>query len=272
MATNAARLYLSRGLWYGAPMLPSPKVSRSRHGGSVLALVLTALPAVAHADLGSLGDTTIGLALSAGFQTDTRTCQVAGSARNAPGTGCAMLVAGIEGDFLWRGRIGALLGLSSSAGQASVPTTNEPGADAPAAFPDRVSVVLGLDVRPLGFLVAREDHSYKARLFSGLRLGLGPSLEIVRTALDSSVDAGVRNRSLGTTLVGMHALLDGEIPLVASGASSLSLRVSVRLLYVPRVSLNEGTVLSEPFTPTSSYEPQGYGLRTQLLFGLSYYL
>ena len=181
-------------------MLPSPQVSRTRLGGPVLAVVLMLIPQAAQADLGSLGDTTIGLALSAGFQTDPRTCQVAGSARNAPGTGCAQLVAGIEGDFLWRGRIGALLGLSSTAGQANVPTTSEPGADAPAAFPDRVSVVAGLDVRPLGFLVSREDQSYKARLFSGLRLGLGPSLEIVRTALDSSVDAGVRNRSLGATL------------------------------------------------------------------------
>ena len=70
----------------------------------------------------------------------------------------------------------------------------------------------------------------------------------------------------------MHALLDGEIPLVASAANSLSLRVSVRLLYVPKISLNDGTVLSQPFDPTSSSEPQGYGLRTQLLFGLAYYL
>jgi hypothetical protein len=55
-------------------------------------------------------------------------------------------------------------------------------------------------------------------------------------------------------------------------ASALSLRVSLRLLYVPQVVLNEGSVQSAPFVADSSYEPQGYGLRTQLLFGLAYYL
>lgn len=259
------------------PMLRVSRVRKARRKGPVVAAAMSAVTlllgeSAAHADLGSLGSTTIGLALSAGFQTDPRTCQVAGDTRNAPGTGCAMLVAGIEGDFLWRGRIGMLLGLSSTAGQANVPTTSMPGGDAPPAFPDRVSVVAGLDVRPLGFFINREDRSYKARLFHGLRMGIGPSLEIVRTALDSSIAASSSSGAVASSLIGMHALLDGEIPLVASAANSLSLRVSVRLLYVPKISLNDGTVLSQPFDPTSSSEPQGYGLRTQLLFGLAYYL
>ena len=213
------------------PMLRVSRVRKARRKGPVVAAAMSAVTlllgeSAAHADLGSLGSTTIGLALSAGFQTDPRTCQVAGDTRNAPGTGCAMLVAGIEGDFLWRGRIGMLLGLSSTAGQANVPTTNMPGGDAPPAFPDRVSVVAGLDVRPLGFFINREDRSYKARLFHGLRIGIGPSLEIVRTALDSSIAASSRSGAVASSLIGMHALLDGEIPLVASAANSLSLRVS----------------------------------------------
>jgi hypothetical protein len=228
--------------------------------------------ATAHADLGSFPKLTVGLGLLAGFQTDSRPCQVAGASRNAPGSGCALFAAGIDGSFLWRGRIGAALALSSTAGQAAVPQASEPGADAPPAFPDRVSLALALDVRPLGFFVRDGDRSYQARLLHGFRLGIGPSLELVRTALDSSIDAGVRNRNLPSALIGMHALIDGEIPLLADMASALSLRISVRLLYAPQISLNEGSVQSAPFTPTTDYEPQGYGLRTQLLFGFVYYL
>ena len=73
-------------------------------------------------------------------------------------------------------------------------------------------------------------------------------------------------------LIGMHALIDGEIPLLADMASAQSLRISVRLLYVPQIILNEGSVQSAPFTQTTDYEPQGYGLRTQFLFGFVYYL
>jgi len=227
---------------------------------------------VARAELGSLGRLTVGMALSAGFQPDARRCQVAGDSRNTPGSGCALLVGGIDASFLWRGRLGASILLSSTAGQASVPQATEAGMEAPPAFPDRVSVALALDVRPLGFLVRKDDHSYQARLLHGLRLGIGPSLEVVRTALDSSIDAGVRTRSVAASLIGLHTLLDGEVPLLANMASALSLRVSLRLLYVPQVVLNEGSVQSAPFVADSSYEPQGYGLRTQLLFGLAYYL
>lgn len=238
----------------------------------VPALALFGQLRAAHADLGSLGHLTVGMALSAGFQTDSRTCQVAGSNRNAPGTGCALLAAGIDGSFLWRGRLGVALGLSSVAGQSSVPQASEPGSEAPPAFPDRVSVALALDVRPLAFFVTEGDRSYQARLLHGLRLGLGPSFELVRTALDSSIGAGSRQGSMASALIGMHTLIDGEIPLLSQSANALSLRMSVRLLYVPQIALNDGSVLSAPFTPVDSDQPQGYGLRTQLLFGLVYYL
>lgn len=252
--------------------------ARCRRGAAFVAglwgLLEVFAPGIAHAELGSFPSLTVGLALSAGFQTDERLCQVAGANRNAPGTGCALLVGGIEGSFLWRGRIGGVLSLSSTAGQSSVPQAPQAGEEAPPAFPDRVSVVMALDLRPLSFLVRDGDRSYQARLLHGLRLGIGPSLEIVRTALDSSIAAGVRTRDLPGSLIGMHALFDGEIPLLADMASALSLRVSVRLLYVPQIVLNEGAVQSAPFEPSAApnYETQGYGLRSQLLFGFVYYL
>jgi len=271
-------LYLAAALRYLARMPHLSPTARCYRGAAIVAglagLLEVGAPGVAHAELGSFPSLTAGLALSAGFQTDERRCQVAGANRNAPGTGCALLVGGIEGSFLWRGRIGGALLLSSTAGQASVPQAPQAGAEAPPAFPDRVSVVMALDVRPLGFLVRDGDRSYQARLAHGLRLGIGPSLEVVRTALDSSIAAGVRTRDLPASLIGMHALLDGELPLLSDMASALSLRISVRLLYAPQIVLNEGAVQSAPFEPTAtpSHETQGYGLRTQLLFGFAYYL
>lgn len=257
------------------PMLHLPcSVAQRRVMPALAALVLALVgqQRAAHADVGSLGDLTVGMAVSAGFQPDARPCQVAGVARNAPGTGCALFAAGIDGSFLWKGRLGVALGLSSVAGQSSVPQASEPGSDAPPAFPDRVSVALALDIRPLAFFVPAGDRSYQARLLHGLRVGIGPSFELVRTALDSSIRAGNRQGNLASAILGMHTLIDGEIPLLSQGANSLSLRISLRLLYVPQVVLNDGSIQSAPFTPVELDQPQGYGLRTQLLFGLVYYL
>lgn len=246
--------------------------------GLLGALALAAFPTESRADLGSLGTTTVGVAIAGGIQPDTRSCTVGGQDRTFPGTGsCLLWGGGIEAMMLWRGRVGAALGLYSIAGQAAVPVADSPSGQAPPAFPDRVSVPLLLDVRPLAF-VAAQDGSYSSRFLHGLRLGLGPSFELVRTSSDSSIAFGNRIGELARSILGMHASLDLEVPLIASIPSALSLRFSTRILYVPLIPLNSGVVRSAPFDagpgggPPVGSEYVGYGVRGQLFLGLAYYL
>lgn len=261
-----------------------------RTAGSLVGLLLVAAfsavglgAAPARADLGSLGDLTVGIAASAGFQPDGRGCSVGKQDRTFPGTNtCILFAGGVDASFLWRGRIGASLGVWSVAGQAAVAEKPTDDAPEPAAFPDRVSVPLMLDVRPLAFLVAPEDRSYRARALHGVRLALGPSFELVRTSLDSSLDWGARIGSPARAVLGLHASFDGEIPLHAAAdvRSGLSLRLSVRLLYVPIVTLavpSGGLVSSQPIELPSGETGvadrfHGLGVRAQLFLGLVYYL
>lgn len=229
--------------------------------------------------LGSLGALTVGLGLGLGFQPDSRTCETAGSGRplTPGGSGCALFAGGVDASFLWRGRVGASLGLWSVAGQAAVPQGVPPSGQAPAAYPDRISIPLLLDVRPLAFFRWGDDGSYLRRLTHGVRLAIGPSFELVRTSSDSSLDFADRTGSIAKSLLGMHLSLDGEIPLHASLPSALSLRVSLRALYVPVVALNDGMVQSAIVgadqTPAMlSSTLQGYATHFQFLMGLAYYL
>lgn len=250
----------------------------------VVAAGLLGIAAPARADLGSLGGLTVGIGTSAGFQPDGRPCTVGGQYRTFPGTDtCLLFSGGLDASFLWHGRIGAALGLWSVAGQASVAKMVSPDGPEQPGFPDRVSVPLMLDVRPLAFLVAPDDRSYRARALHGLRLGLGPSFELVRTSLDSSLDWGSRIGSPARAVLGMHASLDGEVPLHAAEdtRSGLSLRLSVRLLYVPIVTLKAptgGAVASQPVAEelvadTAAADTfHGLGVRAQLFLGLVYYL
>lgn len=241
-------------------------------------------PATASADLGSLGDLTVGIAASMGIQPDQRGCTVGGDSRNFPGTSTCMLFAGgLEGSFLWRGRIGAALGVWSVAGQASVAMKPSPDAPDTPGFPDRVSVPLLLDVRPLAFLSAAGNRGHLAAFLHGVRLGLGPSFELVRTSQQSSLLWGDRIGSRARASLGMHATFDVEAPLYAvpdEVRGGLSLRISVRVLYVPIVTLrseNGSEVFSHPIELTPGDETaadrfHGLGVRTQLFLGLVYYM
>lgn len=241
-------------------------------------------PATASADLGSLGDLTVGIAASAGIQPDARGCTVGGDPRNFPGTSTCMLFAGgLEASFLWRGRIGAALGLWSVAGQASVAMKPSPDAPDPPGFPDRVSVPLLLDVRPLAFLSAASNRGYLASFLHGVRLGLGPSFELVRTSQASSLNWGDLIGSRARASLGMHASFDVEAPLYAvpdEVRGGLSLRLSVRVLYVPIVTLkspNGSMTFSQPIELPADEEDatdrfHGLGVRTQLFLGLVYYM
>lgn len=232
----------------------------------------------ARADLGSFGKFTAGLGLLLGAQPDERGCAVGGVSRNLPGTKtCLLFSAGLEGTFLYRGIVGASLSVVGVSGQSSVVESGDSSGSGPPAIPDRVSVPLLLDLRPLGLLVSPGDGGYLARFMHGLRVGIGPSFELVRTSSDSSLDWGKRLGSPARASVGMQVALDGEIPLHAAAASGLSVRFSTRLLYAPLVPLNDGSVRSAPFSIDTSGPPVGsefvgYGLRYQLFLGLMYYL
>jgi hypothetical protein len=248
----------------------------------VLAVLLALFPGLgpraARADLGSLGATTIGLAIAGGVQPDSRSCDVGGTSRSLPlpdGSGaCLLWAGGVEATVLWRGHLGVALGLFSVAGQAAVPQ-KQPGTDtAPPAFPDRVSVPLLLDLRPLSILAAAGGTGYLARFLHGVRVGLGPSFELVRTAGDTSIAWGQRIGQPVKAVIGAHFTVDLEVPLHAAAASALSLRLSSRLLYVPLVPLNNGDVRSAQFELDPAAAPTfvGYGSHAQVLLGFVYYL
>lgn len=227
----------------------------------------------ARAELGSLGPVTIGVAVAAGLQPDKRSCETAGSSRSFPTTGaCIQWAGGVEGSILWRGHVGLAMGVFSVAGQAA----QAPQGQTAAAFPDRVSVPFLLDFRPLSFLLGGRPASYLSRVMYGLRIGLGPSVEIVRTSSDSSIMWGQRLGQPAKALLGGQFSLDAEVPLSRS-VSGLSLRLSTRILYAPIVVLNDGAVQSSPVanmqTPIElSSMFQGYASHVQLFLGLIYYL
>jgi hypothetical protein len=248
-----------------------------------IALCCLGLPGAARADLGSLGGTTIGLAIAGGVQPDSRSCAYASMVRSQDssmsqsdvGSGpCLLFAGGIEGSILWRGHLGVAIGLYSVSGQAVLPRKQSADGDTPPAFPDRVSVPLILDTRPFSVLRAAGGTGYLARFLHGIRFGLGPSFELVRTSSDSSVAWGQRIGEPVKAVIGAHFTFDGEIPLHAAAASALSLRLSTRLLYVPLVPLNDGAVRSSPFDadPPVGATFIGYGLLMQAYLGLVYYL
>lgn len=248
----------------------------------MLALLLVAwtlgAPVAARAELGSLGSTTIGLAVAGGIQPDSRSCDVGGTSRSVPlpggGGACLLFAGGVEASLLWRGHLGVALGLYSVAGQGAVPQKRPGSSDAPPAFPDRISVPLLLDMRPFSVLAAASGTGYLARFLHGIRLGLGPSFELVRTSGDSSIAWGQRIGEPARTSVGAHFTLDVEVPLHAAAASAVSLRLSGRLLYVPLVPLNGGDVRSADFAadPPAGTTFLGYGTHVQIFLGFVYYL
>ncbi len=263
------------------PTSPSHRrveITRGAGFGALLALLVMGLaPAAAHAELGSLGSTTIGIAIAAGFQPDSRSCNVGRDSHSIPVPGaasdaCLMWAGGVEGLILWRGHIGVALGLYSVAGQAGI-RQQQPG-EAPPAFPDRVSVPLLLDMRPFSALGAAGGTGYLARFLHGIRFGLGPSFELVRTSSDSSVAWGERNGSPVKSVIGAQFSFDIEVPLHAAAASALSLRLSTRVLYVPLVTLDGDTVRSADFAVDATGAPTflGYGTHAQAYLGFVYYL
>lgn len=235
---------------------------------------LVARPGAARAELGSLGDVTVGIGLQAGVQPDSRSCKV-GEASRSLGGYCMLFAGGLDVSVLYRGAIGGSIGLFSVAGQAAIAENDAPG------FPDRISIPLLLDLRPLGFLVQRGDRSYRARALHGLRFGIGPSLEIIRISRESVFDWGERIGEPARSVLGMQATFDGEVPLTGRAENSVSLRLSVRVLYAPKVALDgdmtPGVIRSANFDlatvegPPRNDQWLGLAPSAQVLLGLVYY-
>jgi hypothetical protein len=240
--------------------------------GVAIVLLGVLLGAPARAELGSTGAVTLGVAVAAGIQPDKRACETAGSSRTFPSTGaCIQWAGGVEGLLLWRGRVGLAFGVFSVAGQAA----QAPQGQTAAAFPDRVSVPILVDFRPLSFLLSKQS-GYLSRVMHGFRIALGPSVEIARTSADSSIMWGERIGQPAKSLLGAQFSLDGEVPL-SRRSSGLSLRLSARVLYAPIVVLNGGAVQSAPVitlqTPAELASTfQGYASHVQIYLGLVYYL
>ncbi|MCS6914816.1 MAG: hypothetical protein RMK29_10385 [Myxococcales bacterium] len=204
---------------------------------------------------------TLAVAASAGVQYDARPCTLAGREGLSPDVPvCLLFAGGADAALLWRGRIGGALGLYSSAGQA-VKTGQQP------AIPDRISLPVLLEVRPLSYLPAAEEETLRGRFLSGLALRAGPSVEIVRTSSDAAAGPG------------FHMALVGEVPLSASRQHAVSLRLALHLLIVPLLSLNDDAVRSAPVAGCAP-SPEcmlaadrihGYGAVAQTYLGLVYY-
>jgi hypothetical protein len=213
--------------------------------------------------------------VSLGLEPDSRGCDSAGTSRTVPGTGaCILFAGGTEASLLYKGHIGAAIGVWSVAGQAAYIPQGGGGA---AGFPDRVSVPLLIDLRPLSFFTSPEQSGYLSRFLYGLRIAIGPSLEFVRTSSDSSIDWGQRTGAPAMGIFGMHVSFDAELPLQAT-PNGLSLRFSTRILYTPVVVLNDGVIQSAPVNASNqtpdelSTTFQGYAPNVQVYLGLVYYL
>lgn len=201
---------------------------------------------------------TVVLSANIGIQYDGRPCTLAGREGTTPDVStCLLLAGGADLSLLWRGRLGGSIGLFSSAGQA-VKTGTEP------AIPDRISLPLTIEMRPLSFLRGAEDPTLRGRLLSGLALRIGPSVEILRTASDSAAAAAL---FLG---------LGGEVPLTSARRGAVSLRLQLNLIVSPVVVLNDGSVRSAagscaPTPECNQQRYQGYASLAQTYVGLVYY-
>jgi hypothetical protein len=248
-----------------APALAAAPLARAQGTGGLQqgAFLPGAPPAAAMPGDEAPRPLTVALGVGAGMQYDSRACFLAadGGDGTEPTTSpCVLFAGGGDLALLWRQRIGGMIGIYSVSGQA-VRTGKEP------AIPDRISLPLALEVRPLSFLPA---SGYAARALAGVTLRAGPSIEILRTASDQTATAGLY---LGVL---------GEVPLSRAARHGVSLRLGLHLITAPRVSLNDGLVRSSPFDACAPQNPEpgcvpaserlhGVGVVAQTYLGLVYY-
>ncbi len=139
---------------------------------------------------------------------------------------------GTSAELLWRCRVGVFAGLLSAKGNAVLAATE--GGQVLAAPGDRISVPLGLALRPFGHLGMRPGDGasgWARRLAAGIGLELGASIEHIRTSGESK------------TVGALHAALALDVPLWGGPVEGgVSLRVVGRMMVAPSVSLEGGAV------------------------------
>ena len=162
---------------------------------------------------------------------------------------CHLFAFAIGVEVLWRGLVGPALSIYTTEGQPLV-VEKERGA----SFGDRLSVPLGVAVRPLAFLAWRRGDGYLWRLLAGLGLQVGAALEQGRTALESKLS------------VGFHGAASLDVPIWGGGSTGgVTLRLQGRL----RAGADARLLFDER---SQTYQVIGPGTAAQLLVGLAFYL
>lgn len=183
---------------------------------------------------------------------------------NAAAATCRIPAFHVGGTLLWRGFLGASLGLSASAGSPLIP-----GDEAQAAFGDRISTSLALAVRPIAPWAWKRGDGFVTRLLAGVGLEAGPSVEYLRT---SSIT--LPGCSLPATKVqpGGHVAASLELPLLGNLQGGwLALRVTARVIISPEAKL--APIESTPDPDTGEKCRPLVKMTTvspQITFGLAY--
>jgi hypothetical protein len=164
---------------------------------------------------------------------------------------------GVGGELLWRGRVGAFLSVLASQGSAVLVTKKDAANHTLPALADRISIPLGVALRPLAFLF-RERTDYAAALAGGLGVQAGVSIENLRTSADDAwKPAG-------------HIALTWDVPLYGSPiGGGVALRVAFRGLFSSETALSPASpsTAGGPLGPPQVVEP---GAALQFFAGLSY--
>lgn len=161
--------------------------------------------------------------LAAGLEAQPFKCSAAGAT-------CRIPAFHVGGTLLWRGFLGASLGLSASEGSPLIP-----GLESQTAFGDRISTSIALAVRPIAPWAWRRGDGWLTRFLAGVGVEAGPSVEYLRT---SSIT--LPGCSLPATKVqpGAHVAASLELPLLGSAASGwLALRFTARVIVSPEAKL-----------------------------------
>ncbi len=135
---------------------------------------------------------------------------------------------GIGGEGLWHGWVGPFAALLASEGTPIVVSDKKP------SLADRISVPLGLAIRPLGRAAAHHD-GWGWRLLGGIGLQAGVSIEHLRSTDDDKTTAG------------LHLALAVDVPLYGGPLQGgVALRLAGRLVVAPAITLEANKSIAEP--------------------------
>jgi hypothetical protein len=137
---------------------------------------------------------------------------------------------GIGAEALYHGWVGPFASLLSSEGSPITPPAGK------ASLADRISVPLGLALRPAGRAAARHD-GWGWRLLGGLGFQVGLTVE------------HLRSNDTDKTTAGLHLGAELDVPLWGGPLSGgIALRLAGRLMVTPAISLEANQAIREPIT------------------------